>query len=385
MDYKQIALQKHEEWNGKLEVVSRVPLQTKEDLSTAYTPGVAAPCLEIAKDPEKAYVYTRKNNLVAVVSDGSAVLGLGNIGGLAGMPVMEGKSILFKKFGGVDAFPICLDTQDTQEIIDTVTNIAPCFGGINLEDISAPRCFEIEKALIERLNIPVFHDDQHGTAIVVLAAVVNSLKIVGKELAKVRICISGAGAAGSAICRLLLAAGAEDIVVTCSKGVIYNGMEGLDPFKKELSTLINHRGVKGGLKEAIQGCDVFIGVSKAGLLTGEMVESMAKDAIIFAIANPTPEIFPDEAKKHGAKVVGTGRSDYPNQINNVLVFPGFFRGVLDARVTKITERMKINAAYALAALVKDDELSSDYVLPGAFDKRVASAIAQSVMQTAKES
>lgn len=385
MDYKQIALQKHEEWNGKLEVVSRAPLQTKEDLSTAYTPGVAAPCLEIAKDPEKAYVYTRKNNLVAVVSDGSAVLGLGNIGGLAGMPVMEGKSILFKKFGGVDAFPICLDTQDTQKIIDTVTNIAPCFGGINLEDISAPRCFEIEKALIERLNIPVFHDDQHGTAIVVLAAVVNSLKIVGKELAKVRICISGAGAAGSAICRLLLAAGAEDIVVTCSKGVIYNGMEGLDPFKKELSTLINHRGVKGGLKEAIQGCDVFIGVSKAGLLTGEMVESMAKDAIIFAMANPTPEIFPDEAKKHGAKVVGTGRSDYPNQINNVLVFPGFFRGVLDARVTKITERMKINAAYALAALVKDDELSSDYVLPGAFDKRVASAIAQSVMQTAKES
>lgn len=385
MDYKQIALQKHEEWNGKLEVVSRAPLQTKEDLSTAYTPGVAAPCLEIAKDPEKAYVYTRKNNLVAVVSDGSAVLGLGNIGGLAGMPVMEGKSILFKKFGGVDAFPICLDTQDAQEIIDTVTNIALCFGGINLEDISAPRCFEIEKALIERLNIPVFHDDQHGTAIVVLAAVVNSLKIVGKELAKVRICISGAGAAGSAICRLLLAAGAEDIVVTCSKGVIYNGMEGLDPFKKELSTLINHRGVKGGLKEAIQGCDVFIGVSKAGLLTGEMVESMAKDAIIFAIANPTPEIFPDEAKKHGAKVVGTGRSDYPNQINNVLVFPGFFRGVLDARVTKITERMKINAAYALAALVKDDELSSDYVLPGAFDKRVASAIAQSVMQTAKES
>lgn len=385
MDYMQIALQKHEEWNGKLEVVSRAPLQTKEDLSTAYTPGVAAPCLEIAKDPEKAYVYTRKNNLVAVVSDGSAVLGLGNIGGLAGMPVMEGKSILFKKFGGVDAFPICLDTQDTQEIIDTVTNIAPCFGGINLEDISAPRCFEIEKALIERINIPVFHDDQHGTAIVVLAAVVNSLKIVGKELAKVRICISGAGAAGSAICRLLLAAGAEDIVVTCSKGVIYNGMEGLDPFKKELSTLINHRGVKGGLKEAIQGCDVFIGVSKAGLLTGEMVESMAKDAIIFAIANPTPEIFPDEAKKHGAKVVGTGRSDYPNQINNVLVFPGFFRGVLDARVTKITERMKINAAYALAALVKDDELSSDYVLPGAFDKRVASAIAQSVMQTAKES
>ena len=379
------ALLMHEKWNGKLETIAKSKVNSREDLAIAYTPGVAEPCKVIAKDPEAAYKYTMKANTVAVVSDGSAVLGLGNIGPYAAMPVMEGKSILFKKFGGVDAFPICLNTQDTQEIIDTVTNIAPCFGGINLEDISAPRCFEIEKALIERLNIPVFHDDQHGTAIVVLAAVVNSLKIVGKELAKVRICISGAGAAGSAICRLLLAAGAEDIVVTCSKGVIYNGMEGLDPFKKELSTLINHRGVKGGLKEAIQGCDVFIGVSKAGLLTGEMVESMAKDAIIFAMANPTPEIFPDEAKKHGAKVVGTGRSDYPNQINNVLVFPGFFRGVLDARVTKITERMKINAAYALAALVKDDELSSDYVLPGAFDKRVASAIAQSVMQTAKES
>ena len=378
MDYKQIALQKHEEWNVKFEVVSRAPLQTKEDLSTAYTPGVAAPCLEIAKDPEKAYVYTRKNNLVAVVSDGSAVLGLGNVGVLAGMPVMEGKSILFKEFGGVDAFPICLDTQDTQEIIDTVTNIAPCFGGINLEDISAPRCFEVEKALIERLNIPVFHDDQHGTAIVVLAAVINSLKIVGKELAKVRICISGAGAAGSAICRLLLAAGAEDIVVTCSKGVIYNGMEGLDPFKKELSTLTNHRGVKGGLKEAVQGCDVFIGVSKAGLLTGEMVESMAKDAIIFVMANPTPEIFPDEAKAAGAAVVSTGRSDYPNQVNNVVAFPSIFKGALEGRATQITEEMKLAAAEAIAGLVPADKLSDNNIMPEAFDPQVAEVVANAV-------
>ena len=385
MDYAKESLRLHGEWKGKIEVVTRVPAENKDDLSLAYTPGVAAPCLEIQKDVNKSYDLTRRWNMCLVVTDGSAILGLGNIGPEAGMPVMEGKCALFKAFGDVDAFPLCIKSNDVDEIVNTIYLISGSFGGVNLEDISAPRCFEIEKALIERLNIPVFHDDQHGTAIVVLAAVVNSLKIVGKELAKVRICISGAGAAGSAICRLLLAAGAEDIVVTCSKGVIYNGMEGLDPFKKELSTLINHRGVKGGLKEAIQGCDVFIGVSKAGLLTGEMVESMAKDAIIFAMANPTPEIFPDEAKKHGAKVVGTGRSDYPNQINNVLVFPGFFRGVLDARVTKITERMKINAAYALAALVKDDELSSDYVLPGAFDKRVASAIAQSVMQTAKES
>ena len=385
MDINQASLQMHYDLHGKIEVISRKKIETREDLSLAYTPGVAEPCRVIAKDYEQSFKLTRRSNLVAVITDGTAVLGLGDIGPAAGMPVMEGKCALFKEFADVDAFPLCIDSKDTDTIVQTIYLISKSFGGINLEDIAAPRCFEIEKALIERLNIPVFHDDQHGTAIVVLAAVVNSLKIVGKELAKVRICISGAGAAGSAICRLLLAAGAEDIVVTCSKGVIYNGMEGLDPFKKELSTLINHRGVKGGLKEAIQGCDVFIGVSKAGLLTGEMVESMAKDAIIFAMANPTPEIFPDEAKKHGAKVVGTGRSDYPNQINNVLVFPGFFRGVLDARVTKITERMKINAAYALAALVKDDELSSDYVLPGAFDKRVASAIAQSVMQTAKES
>ncbi|MCH5164182.1 MAG: NAD-dependent malic enzyme [Clostridiales bacterium] len=378
MDYKELSLIKHQEWHGKIEVISRAPLSTKDDLSTAYTPGVAQPCLEIAASPEKAYTYTRKGNLVAVISDGSAVLGLGNIGGLAGMPVMEGKSILFKRFGGVDAFPICLDTQDTDEIIKTIVNIAPCFGGINLEDISAPRCFEIERALIEKLDIPVFHDDQHGTAIVVLAAIINSLKLAGKKLEDITVCISGAGAAGSAICRLLLSVGVKDILMTGSKGIIYKGMEGLDSNKKELSELTNKRGIRGGLKEAMVGADVFIGVSKGGLVTGEMIESMAKNSIVFAMANPVPEIFPDEAKKHGALVVGTGRSDYPNQVNNVLAFPGIFRGALDVRARRITEKMKISAAYALAGLVSSSELNPDYVLPGAFDERVAPAIAQSV-------
>ncbi len=380
MDYKELALIKHEEWRGKIEVISRAPLNTKDDLSTAYTPGVAQPCLEIASDPEKAYTYTRKGNLVAVISDGSAVLGLGNIGGLAGMPVMEGKSILFKRFGGVDAFPICLDTQDPDEIVKTIVNIAPCFGGINLEDISAPRCFEIERALIEKLDIPVFHDDQHGTAIVVLAAIINSLKLAGKRLQDINVCISGAGAAGSAICRLLLSVGVNDIILCGSKGAIYDGMEGLDNNKKELCKLTNKRKVKGPLSEAIKGADVFVGVSKGGIVTGEMIESMAKNAIVFAMANPVPEIFPDEAKKHGALVVGTGRSDYPNQVNNVLVFPGIFRGALDCRAKRITEKMKISAAYALAGLVADDELSPDYVLPKAFDERVAPTIAKSVVR-----
>ena len=380
MDYKELSLIKHEEWQGKIEVISRAPLGTKDDLSTAYTPGVAQPCLEIASNPDKAYTYTRKGNLVAVISDGSAVLGLGNIGGLAGMPVMEGKSILFKRFGGVDAFPICLDTQDTDEIIKTIVNIAPCFGGINLEDISAPRCFEIERALIEKLDIPVFHDDQHGTAIVVLAAIINSLKLAGKKLEDITVCISGAGAAGSAICRLLLSVGVKDVLMIGSKGIIYKGMEGLDNNKKELSELTNKRGIRGGLKDAMVGADVFIGVSKGGLVTGEMIESMAKNSIVFAMANPVPEIFPDEAKKHGALVVGTGRSDYPNQVNNVLAFPGIFRGALDVRARRITEKMKISAAYALAGLVSDSELNTDYVLPGAFDERVAPAIAQSVRE-----
>lgn len=380
MDYKKLALIKHEEWRGKIEVVSRAPLNTVDDLSTAYTPGVAQPCLEIASDPEKAFTYTRKGNLVAVISDGSAVLGLGNIGGLAGMPVMEGKSILFKRFGGVDAFPICLDTQDTEEIIRTIVNIAPCFGGINLEDISAPRCFEIERALINKLDIPVFHDDQHGTAIVVLAGIINSLKLAGKRLEDIKVCISGAGAAGSAICRLLLSVGVKDIILCGSKGAIYDGMEGLDDNKKELSKLTNKGRIKGSLSEAIKGADVFIGVSKGGLVSGEMIESMAEKSIVFAMANPVPEIFPDEAKKHGALVVGTGRSDYPNQVNNVLAFPGIFRGALDIRAKRITEKMKISAAYTLAGLVSDKELNADYVLPKAFDERVAPAIAKSVMQ-----
>lgn len=381
MDYKELALIKHKEWCGKLEVISRAPLEGKDDLSTAYTPGVAQPCLEIASDPEKAYLYTRKGNLVAVISDGSAVLGLGNIGGLAGMPVMEGKSILFKRFGGVDAFPICLATQDPKEIVETIVNIAPCFGGINLEDISAPRCFEIERALIERLDIPVFHDDQHGTAIVVLAAIINALKLAGKKLSEINVCISGAGAAGSAICRLLLSVGVGDVVMCGSKGIIYKGMECSDDNKRELSEITNKRGLKGGLKEAIAGADVFVGVSKGGLLTGEMVESMAKNPIVFAMANPVPEIFPEEAKAHGALVVGTGRSDYPNQVNNVLAFPGIFRGALDVRAKRITEKMKIAAAYALSGLVPDSELRPDRVLPDAFDERVALAVAESVKKS----
>lgn len=384
MDYKELALIKHKEWQGKLEVVSRAPLATKDDLSTAYTPGVAQPCLEIAKDPENAYTYTRKGNMVAVISDGSAVLGLGNIGGLAGMPVMEGKSILFKSFGGVDAFPICLDTQDTEEIIKTIVNIAPCFGGINLEDISAPRCFEIERALIEKLDIPVFHDDQHGTAIVVLAAIINSLKLAKKKIEDITVCISGAGAAGSAICRLLLSVGVKDVIMVGSKGIVHKDMEGMDSNKKELSLLTNKTDRRGSLKDAVVGADVFIGVSKGGLLTGEMVESMAKNAIVFAMANPVPEIFPDEAKKHGALVVGTGRSDYPNQVNNVLAFPGIFRGALDVRAKRITQKMKIAAAYALASLVSDAELNPDYVLPGAFDKRVAPSVARAVMDSKED-
>lgn len=380
MNYNELALIKHKEWRGKIEVASRAPLNSKDDLSIAYTPGVAQPCLSIASDPETAYLYTRKGNLVAVVSDGSAVLGLGNIGGLAGMPVMEGKSILFKRFGGVDAFPICLNTQDTEEIVRTVVNISPCFGGINLEDISAPRCFEVERALIEKLDIPVFHDDQHGTAIVVLAAIINSLKLAHKKLSDITVCISGAGAAGTAICKLLLSVGVKDILITCSKGLIHKGMENMDKYKKELAESTNKRGITGTLKDAIKGADVFIGVSKGGLVSGEMIESMAQNPIVFAMANPTPEIFPDEAKKHGALVVGTGRSDYPNQVNNVLAFPGIFRGALDVRAKRITEKMKISAAYALAGLVSDDELTPDRVLPNAFDERVAPTIAESVMK-----
>lgn len=376
------ALDMHKKWHGKLEVVSKALVQNAHDLSVAYTPGVAEPCVEIAKDPSLAYTYTGKHNLVAVVTDGSAVLGLGNIGGLAGMPVMEGKCCLFKKFGGVDAFPICLSTQDTKEIIDACVAIAPTFGGINLEDISAPRCFEIEEALKEKLDIPVFHDDQHGTAIVVLAALTNALKIVGKKLENVTAAILGTGAAGGAIARLLLAAGVKDLTLVDRKGILYKGREGMDWSKTQLAELTNKAGKKGGAKEALEGTDVLIGVSGPNIVTADMVKGMAEKPIVFAMSNPVPEIYPDEAKKGGAAVVGTGRSDYANQINNVLAFPGIFRGALDARASAITENMKLAAVKALAGLVSDEELNADYILPKAFDERVGATVAKAVYEQA---
>ena len=376
------ALDMHKKWHGKLEIISKAPVQNAHDLSVAYTPGVAEPCVEIAKDPSLAYIYTGKHNLVAVVTDGSAVLGLGNIGGLAGMPVMEGKCCLFKKFGGVDAFPICLSTQNTQEIIDTCVAIAPTFGGINLEDISAPRCFEIEEALKSKLDIPVFHDDQHGTAIVVLAALKNALKIVGKQLSEITATILGTGAAGGAIARLLLAAGVKDLVLVDRKGILYKGREGMDWSKTALAELTNKAGKKGGAKEALEGSDVLIGVSGPDTVTADMVKGMADKPIVFAMSNPVPEIYPDEAKKGGAAVVGTGRSDYANQINNVLAFPGIFRGALDARASAITENMKLAAVNALAGLVSDEELNADYILPKAFDDRVGVAVAKAVREQA---
>lgn len=376
------ALDMHKKWHGKLEVISKAPVQNAHDLSVAYTPGVAEPCVEIAKDPSLAYTYTGKHNLVAVVTDGSAVLGLGNIGGLAGMPVMEGKCCLFKKFGGVDAFPICLSTQDTKEIIDACVAIAPTFGGINLEDISAPRCFEIEEALKEKLDIPVFHDDQHGTAIVVLAALINALKIVGKKLENVTAAILGTGAAGGAIARLLLAAGVKDLTLVDRKGILYKGREGMDWSKTQLAELTNKAGKKGGAKEALEGADVLIGVSGPNTVSADMVKGMAEKPIVFAMSNPVPEIYPDEAKKGGAAVVGTGRSDYANQINNVLAFPGIFRGALDARASAITENMKLAAVKALAGLVSDEELNADYILPKAFDERVGATVAKAVYDQA---
>lgn len=376
------ALDMHKKWHGKLEVISKAPVQNAHDLSVAYTPGVAEPCVEIAKDPSLAYTYTGKHNLVAVVTDGSAVLGLGNIGGLAGMPVMEGKCCLFKKFGGVDAFPICLSTQDTKEIIDACVAIAPTFGGINLEDISAPRCFEIEEALKEKLDIPVFHDDQHGTAIVVLAALTNALKIVGKKLENVTAAILGTGAAGGAIARLLLAAGVKDLTLVDRKGILYKGREGMDWSKTQLAELTNKAGKKGSAKEALEGADVLIGVSGPNTVTADMVKCMAEKPIVFAMSNPVPEIYPDEAKKGGAAVVGTGRSDYANQINNVLAFPGIFRGALDARASAITENMKLAAVKALAGLVSDEELNADYILPKAFDERVGATVAKAVYEQA---
>ena len=378
MTINEKALKLHEEWKGKLSTEPKAPVKTREDLALAYTPGVAEPCKEIAKDPEKAYVYTIKQNTIAVVSDGSAVLGLGNIGAKAAMPVMEGKAVLFKEFGGVNAVPICLDTQDTEEIIKTVINISPAFGGINLEDISAPRCFEIETRLKEVLDIPVFHDDQHGTAIVVLSGIINALKVVGKKKEDCKIVVNGSGAAGIAITKLLLSYGFKTITLCDSKGIISADNDNLNWIKKEMAEVTNLEHKHGTLADAMVGTDIFIGVSAPGSVTQDMVRSMNKDAIIFAMANPIPEIMPDEAKAAGARIVGTGRSDFPNQVNNVVAFPGIFRGALEGRAPQITEEMKLAAALAIAGLVSDEELSEDYVMPEAFDPRVADVVADAV-------
>ena len=385
MDYMKESLKKHYEWKGKLEVSPSVKTDSREALSLAYTPGVAAPCLEIAKDGSKVYDLTRKWNTVAVVTDGSAVLGLGNIGPLAGMPVMEGKCVLFREFAGVDAVPVCLATQDTEEIISTVKNIAPSYGGINLEDISAPRCFEIERRLKELFDIPVFHDDQHGTAIVLAAALENALKVVGKELSTARIVINGAGSAGIAIAEFLLAAGAGDIVVCDRAGVLTEDGDVFNSAQTALAAKTNPRGVKGTLADAVKEADVFVGVSAKDVLSADMVRSMAGGAVVFAMANPSPEIMPDVALAAGARIVATGRSDFPNQINNVLAFPGIFRGALDARASDINEEMQIAAAHALARLVGDDELSETHILPEAFDPRVAPAVARAVKAAAEQS
>ena len=384
MDYMKESLKKHYEWKGKLEVVSRASVGSAEELSLAYTPGVAAPCLAIKDNPDDAYALTRKWNSVAVVTDGSAVLGLGNIGALAGMPVMEGKCVLFREFAGIDAVPVCLATQDTEEIIATVKNIAPTYGGINLEDISAPRCFEIERRLKEIVDIPVFHDDQHGTAVVLAAALINALKVVKKDLSTARIVINGAGSAGVAITEFLLSLGGRDIVVCDRAGVLEQHSEAFNEVQRELAARTNPRGLKGTLSDAVKGADVFIGVSVKDVLKPDDVRAMAKDAVVFAMANPSPEIMPDLAKAAGARVVATGRSDYPNQINNVLAFPGIFRGALDARAKDITEEMQIAAARAIAGLVADDELNEEYILPRAFDRRIAPAVAAAVAACAKK-
>jgi len=378
MDYNELALKMHEENRGKVAVRSKVTVETREDLSTAYTPGVAEPCRKIRDCKEDVYRYTAKGNLVAVVSDGTAVLGLGDIGPEAAMPVMEGKSILFKEFADIDAFPVCLDTKDTEEIIKTVKYLAPTFGGINLEDISAPRCFEIERRLKEELDIPVFHDDQHGTAIVVAAGLINALKFAGKKLEDAKVVINGAGSAGISICKLLLQFGVKDAVLVDQKGALCPGEGWMNDAQKEMAKKTNKDRQTGELREIMKGKDVFIGVSAPNIVTSEMVASMAKDPVVFAMANPVPEIMPDEAKKGGAKVVATGRSDFPNQINNVLVFPGIFRGALDARASQITEEMKMAAARAIAGIITEEELSEDYIIPGVFDKRVCSAVADAV-------
>lgn len=385
MNYAEESLKKHYEWQGKIEVICRAPLETRDDLSLAYTPGVAEPCLEIQKDVDKSYELTRRSNLVAVVTDGTAVLGLGDIGPEAGMPVMEGKCALFKTFGDVDAVPLCIRSKSVDDIVNTVKLLAGSFGGVNLEDISAPRCFEIEKRLKECCDIPIFHDDQHGTAVVTLAAMLNALKLTGKDITKIRVVTSGAGAAGIAIIKLLISMGLQDVVLCDRNGAIYKGRpEGMNPMKEEMAEITNKQLRKGSLEEVIKGADVFIGVSAPGCVTPEMVKSMAKDPILFPMANPTPEIMPELALEAGAAVVGTGRSDFPNQINNVLAFPGIFRGALDVRASDINDAMKIAAAKAIAGFVTDDKLAPDYIIPSALDKTVAQAVAKAVAQAARD-
>ena len=384
MDVNEKAIKMHEEWAGKIEVIATAPVGSKEELAIAYTPGVAAPCLEIQKDVDLSYKYTRRHNLVAVVTDGTAVLGLGDIGPEAGMPVMEGKCALFKAFGDVDAFPLCIRSKDVDEIVNTVALLAGSFGGVNLEDISAPRCFEIEKKLKERCDIPIFHDDQHGTAVITLAGLTNALKIVGKKMEDIHVVVNGAGAAATAITKLLISRGLKNVILCDRKGAIYEGREGLNPAKEEMAKITNPEKKAGSLADVIVGADVFIGVSAPGVLTADMVATMAKDPVVFACANPVPEILPEEAKKAGVAVMATGRSDFPNQVNNVLAFPGIFRGALDVRASDINDEMKIAAANAIAGIVSDAELNPDYILPDVFDARVGKAVAAAVAQAARD-
>ena len=384
MDNKEFALQEHEKWAGKIEVISRAKLDTPEDLAVCYTPGVAEPCIKISEDVNLSYKYTRRHNMVAVVTDGSAVLGLGDIGPEAGMPVMEGKCCLFKAFGDVDAFPLCVRTKDVDEIVKTVSLLAGSFGGVNLEDISAPRCFEIERKLKECCDIPIFHDDQHGTAVVTMAAMINALKVVGKKIDEIKVVTSGAGAAGIAIIKLLISMGLKNVIMCDRKGAIYKGREGLNKEKEEMAEISNQNMEKGSLADVIKGADVFIGVSAPGTVTQEMIHTMAPNPVLFPMANPTPEIMPEEAKAAGAAVIGTGRSDFPNQINNVLAFPGIFRGALDVRASDINDEMKVAAAYAIANIITDEERNAEYIIPNPFDKRVAKAVAEAVAKAARD-
>ena len=384
MDNKEFALQEHEKWAGKIEVISRAKLDTPEDLAVCYTPGVAEPCIKISEDVNLSYKYTRRHNMVAVVTDGSAVLGLGDIGPEAGMPVMEGKCCLFKAFGDVDAFPLCVRTKDVDEIVKTVSLLAGSFGGVNLEDISAPRCFEIERKLKECCDIPIFHDDQHGTAVVTMAAMINALKVVGKKINEIKVVTSGAGAAGIAIIKLLISMGLKNVIMCDRKGAIYKGREGLNKEKEEMAEISNQNMEKGSLADVIKGADVFIGVSAPGTVTQEMIHTMAPNPVLFPMANPTPEIMPEEAKAAGAAVIGTGRSDFPNQINNVLAFPGIFRGALDVRASDINDEMKVAAAYAIANIITDEERNAEYIIPNPFDKRVAKAVAEAVAKAARD-